>query len=187
MRTTVATDTRLLGIGGVDWWRRRGSGGRRTGSLNSRERNAAPGSLTTVDGGRYANLISRKWTSCSLGSQRACVCRDINAWNALGGEDRTASRERDGGGMRANSISLAWPARSKWACNLRIAPDDAIRWYLRKARARYSEMPLTAACAKVRCKIEICRVTGNLHVIKCTGDLWPSRSSSSCGLWRREA
>jgi len=49
------------------------------GSLNSRERNVAPGSLTTLDGGRYANLISRKWTSHrSLGpadrpSVRACM------------------------------------------------------------------------------------------------------------------
>lgn len=87
MRTTVATDTRLLGIGGVDWWRRRGSGGRRTGSLNSRERNAALGSLTTlVDGGRYANLISRKWTSCPLGSSvRACAATLMR-----GGEDGVA-------------------------------------------------------------------------------------------------
>lgn len=118
MRTTVATDTRLLGIGGVDWWRRRGSGGRRTGSLNSRERNAALGSLTTLDGGRYANLISRKWTSWPLGSSVRAYAATLMRERLL--EEWTVSARQRGARKPILLRSHDRPA-SKWACNLRIA------------------------------------------------------------------
>jgi len=181
MRTTVATDTRLLGIGGVDWWRRRGSGGRRTGSLNSRERNAALGSLTThwTVAGRYANLISRKWTSCPLeSSMRACAATLMRECSWRRGDGVAGGGTA--GKRKANSTSFAWPACSKWACNLRIATatlfDDICenqRWL-----GIYVD-----SCAKVAREIEIRRDTENLDAIKCTSDLWSSsRSSSSCGL-----
>lgn len=95
MRTTVASDTRLLGIGrlalmkmvaerrregvvklwrGKDRWK---DGGEERGWTS-----------TTPDSGRYTNLISRKWTSRLAGSVHRsiqCVCNGIKCVDTFHG------------------------------------------------------------------------------------------------------
>lgn len=77
MRTTVASDTRLLGIGLLTLMKmvakRRRKGVVKLSKAKDRwkwrEREGGRGwTSTTADSGRYTNLISRKWTSRLAGS-----------------------------------------------------------------------------------------------------------------------
>lgn len=77
-------------------------------------------------------------------------------------------RGRAGGGeAQANSTSFAWPACSKWACNLRIATTLFDDIYEKSAMRARDGWEYGDSRAKVAREIEIRQVTENLDAIKC--------------------